>query len=92
MRIKVTHVLGLFFGLVASAASATDAIDPATPKASEDGKTLFYDVRALGLEGQGWSDVKAPFDRYPAKAEGVVRKEVWTLSRHSAGLAVRFVT
>ena len=30
--------------------------------------------------------------RLPAKAEGVVRKPVWDLSRNSAGLCVRFVT
>src|SRR5262249_3188476 len=53
---------------------------------------LWYDVRLLGVEGQGWADTKAPFDRLPAKAEGLVRKPVWDLSRHSAGLCVRFVT
>jgi hypothetical protein len=52
----------------------------------------WLDVRQLGVEGQGWRDVKSPFDRLPAKAEGVVRDAVWNLSRHSAGLAVRFVT
>src|SRR5215475_5218242 len=65
-------------------------IDPSAAKA--DGDTLWYDVRSLGVEGQGWKDVKAPFDRLPAKAEEMVRKEVWGLSRHSAGLCVRFVT
>lgn len=52
----------------------------------------WTDVRALTVEGQGWKEVKEPFDRLPAKAEGVVRKAVWDLSRHSAGIAVRFVT
>lgn len=52
----------------------------------------WTDVKALTLEGQGWKEVKDPFDRLPAKAEGVVRKAVWDLSRHSAGIAVRFVT
>lgn len=52
----------------------------------------FVDARALGLEGQGWqeADLAAPFDRFPRKAEGIVPGGVWTLSRHSAGLAVRF--
>ncbi|MBN2508422.1 MAG: SGNH/GDSL hydrolase family protein [Verrucomicrobia bacterium] len=53
---------------------------------------VWTDVRALGVEGQGWCDTRAPFDRLPAKAEGVVRSAVWELSRHSAGLCVRFVT
>ena len=52
----------------------------------------WLDVRQLGVEGQGWKDVKAPFDRLPAMAEGVVREAVWNLSRHSAGMAVRFAT
>lgn len=69
---------------------AADPLDPATAK--KDGDTLFFDVRPLGVEGQGWSDLAAPFDRLPAKAEKLVRKEVWDLSRHSAGQAVRFRT
>jgi hypothetical protein len=44
------------------------------------------------VEGKGWTDTKAFFDRLPAKAEGVVRKEVWGLGRQSAGLCVRFAT
>src|SRR5437773_1488332 len=51
-----------------------------------------YDDRLLDVEGQGWKDIKAPFDRLPAKAEGKVPDAVWNLSRQSAGLAVRFVT
>ncbi len=53
--------------------------------------TVWYDIRALGIENQGWSDVASPYDRLPARAEGVVRPDVWSLSRHSTGLAVRFV-
>lgn len=52
----------------------------------------WTDIRTLGLEGQGWQDVKAPFDRLPAKAEGVIPGPVWSLSRHSAGMHVRFLT
>lgn len=67
-------------------------IDPSTAKPDEKGNILWYDIRPLGLEGQGWTDVKAPFDRLPAKAEGKVRPPVWGLSRNSTGLCVRFVT
>ncbi len=52
----------------------------------------WTDIRELGVEGQGWTDTKAPYDRLPAKAEGKVRSAVWNLSRHSAGLHVRFIT
>jgi hypothetical protein len=80
--------------LVALALSpiAAEPLEPAKAKPDPDGKTLWYDVRDLGVEGQGWADTKAPFDRLPAKAEGKVRDAVWGLSRHSAGLCVRFVT
>jgi lysophospholipase L1-like esterase len=53
---------------------------------------VWTDIRTLGVEGQGWRDTKAPFDRLPARAKGVVRAAVWNLSRHSAGMHVRFVT
>lgn len=60
-------------------------------KPADDG-IGWVDIRKLGVEGQGWRDIKAPFDRLPGRAEGVVRAPIWSLSRHSAGLAVRFVT
>ncbi|NKB66106.1 MAG: hypothetical protein GKR89_03510 [Candidatus Latescibacteria bacterium] len=53
---------------------------------------IWTDIRDLRLEGQGWTDTKAPFDRLPARAEGVVRDAVWGLSRHSAGLCAKFTT
>ncbi|MGA1199695.1 MAG: SGNH/GDSL hydrolase N-terminal domain-containing protein, partial [Candidatus Latescibacterota bacterium] len=53
---------------------------------------IWTDIRDLRIEGQGWTDTKAPFDRLPARAEGVVRDVVWNLSRHSAGLCVKFKT
>ncbi|MBB5283911.1 lysophospholipase L1-like esterase [Rhabdobacter roseus] len=43
------------------------------------------------LEGQAWpQEVKAYFDRLPARAEAEVRKPVWDLSTQSAGLMLRF--
>ncbi len=52
----------------------------------------WYDTRHLDVEGKGWIDTKSFYDRLPAKAEAVVREPVWNLSRHSAGMCVRFVT
>ena len=71
-------------------ADAGDRLDAKQARVDEKGAILWYDIRPLGVEGQGWKDTKAPFDRLPAKAEGVVRPPVWGLSRNSAGLAVRF--
>lgn len=43
------------------------------------------------IEGQGWpGEVAEGYDRLPARAEQLVRKEVWGLSRQSAGLMIRF--
>ena len=53
---------------------------------------FWTDIRSLGVEGQGWTATKKPYDRLPSKAEGVVRGPVWNLSRDSAGMHVRFVT
>ena len=55
-------------------------------------ETQWTDIRQFGVEGRGWDDTKEFYDRLPARAEGLVRKPVWDLSRNSAGLCVRFVT
>ncbi len=52
----------------------------------------WYDVKNIGVEGKGWTATKRYFDRLPAKAEGRVPEKVWNLSRHSAGMSMRFVT
>lgn len=59
---------------------------------SAEDSTRWTDIRQWQLEGQGWTDVAAPFDRFPARAEGKVPSSVWGLSRQSAGMHVRFVT
>jgi hypothetical protein len=60
--------------------------------AQENLTLKWVDIRELGVEGQGWRDVQQPYDRLPAKAEGRVPPAVWNLSRHSAGMHVRFAT
>jgi lysophospholipase L1-like esterase len=52
----------------------------------------WQDAASLTLEGLAFPDRKSPYDRLPARAEGVVRPEVWNLSRDSAGVAVRFIS
>ncbi|GAA4793503.1 SGNH/GDSL hydrolase family protein [Olivibacter ginsenosidimutans] len=45
------------------------------------------------LEGQLWPrETKDPYDRFPARAENIVRKVVWDLSTSTAGEQVRFRT
>jgi hypothetical protein len=71
-------------------ASAGEPLDASLAK--PDGAVLWYELNRLDVEGQGWNETKAPFDRLPARAEGVVRDPIWQLSRQSAGLCARFVT
>lgn len=52
----------------------------------------WHDASSLTLEGLGFKDRKSPYDRLPGRAEGVVRPEVWNLSRDSAGVLVRFIS
>ena len=70
----------------------TRAQEPASVEPKLEDGLAWYDVEQWGVEGRGWSETKRYFDRLPAKAEGVVRPPVWSLSRHSAGMAVQFRT
>lgn len=52
----------------------------------------WRDVKDWGVEGKGWTDTERFYDRFPSKAEKTVPGPVWNLSRHSAGMLVRFET
>jgi hypothetical protein len=58
---------------------------PASPP-----ELAWHDARKFNLEGLGYTDLKSPYDRLPARAEKVVRPAVWDLSRDSSGVLVRF--
>src|SRR5262245_34860970 len=77
----------LVLGWIVVAAGAV-AAQPQKPAL----ELVWSNLRDLDVEGKGWSDTKAFYDRLPGKAEKMVRDAVWSLSRHSAGLCVRFVT
>jgi len=59
---------------------------------AEDAEFIWHDLQSLKLEGQGWTDTEAPYDRLPVRANGKVTEAVWNLSHHSAGMCVRFQT
>lgn len=67
----------VLFGLVTTVAAA---------------ETVWTDGNTLTVEGRAFEDRAATWDRLPAEAEGVVRDPVWSLSRDSAGIAIRFTT
>ncbi|HMP06800.1 MAG TPA: SGNH/GDSL hydrolase family protein [Lacipirellulaceae bacterium] len=52
----------------------------------------WHEIDSHDVEGQGWTDVQSPFDRLPARAESLVRPQVWALARHSSGINVCFTT
>jgi hypothetical protein len=89
-RLCLLCCLSLLLPISFAGPAATSDKDKAKAKVDDD--LVWHDARQFGVEGQGFTDVAAPYDRLPASAEKGVRKEVWGLSRHSAGLCVRFRT
>ena len=60
--------------------------------AQEANDVRWVEATELGLEGKGWTETAHPYDRLPAKAEGVVRPDVWGLAQNSAGLCAHFTS
>lgn len=75
-----------------AAASPIEKLDPNFAVKDVSGAVLWYDAARLTIEGKGWTDTDRFYDRLPARAKGLVPDPVWSLSRHSPGLCVRFVT
>lgn len=76
-------------------ASRIEKLDPEmAERDSPDEGVLWHDVSTWGVEGRILPDTerKRWFDRLPGDADGLVTEAVWNLSRHSAGMMVRFKT
>ena len=54
-------------------------------------KTLWINGTDLTIEGMGWMEGVADYTRLPHKFESVVTSNVWSLSRHSSGISIRFL-
>lgn len=85
--------------MLAMSAAAMAAVRPFSPPAHaaprhKADKLDWHDVTTWGVEGRGWEDEQRErwFDRLPAEARTKVRQPVWDLSRHAAGMSVRFNT
>ena len=98
-QFKTAAVLGLLLILsghaVAQERPPIEKLDPAlgvNPTAA-DGLD-WYDVTQWGVEGRILPDQERSrwFDRFPAAAQDAVTSKVWSLSRDSAGMMVRFKT
>ena len=76
--------------LFSVAGSAAGALCMAQDSAAQS--IQWIDAKTMSIEGRGWEDQTRLrfYDRFPSKAQGVVRDAVWNLSRDSAGMAVRF--
>ncbi len=88
----VAAFVGACLGLLCLRPIATAGETLSVEKAKVENDMAWYDIKLLGLEGQGFTDTSAPYDRLPGRAEKIVRPPVWGLSRDSAGMAVRFIT
>ncbi|MEO1524351.1 MAG: SGNH/GDSL hydrolase family protein [Planctomycetota bacterium] len=74
---------------------AIGKLDPEmADRASADDGLAWHDVTKWDIEGRILPEQERLrwFDRLPASAESRVTKSVWNLSRHSAGMMVRFKT
>ncbi|WP_010587054.1 SGNH/GDSL hydrolase family protein [Schlesneria paludicola] len=90
--ISIARHLVLIGATLTSSAWAQTLTEPIHGIVDGEHQLAWYDLTLLNIEGQGWRETKLPFDRLPAKAEAIVRPEVWRLSRQSSGICVRFFT
>ena len=89
------HVVLVGFALVASqqaAAAAEHQLSSSVATSDQESNIDWYNAPDIGLEGKAWQDTESYFHRLPARAKGVVRDPVWSLSQHTAGFCLRFAT
>ena len=53
---------------------------------------IWTDIKQLGIRGKGWAEDPLLYNRLPAKAETMVRNDVWDLSHHTTGFYVQLKT
>lgn len=62
-----------------------------TLKKEVDNSTLWINAKDLTIEGVGWGNGIEDYTRIPDKYKDLVSSKIWSLSRHSAGISVRFI-
>ncbi|MBI5817381.1 MAG: SGNH/GDSL hydrolase family protein [Verrucomicrobia bacterium] len=90
---KPRHLIPLSWAFMLATFNVQSAA-PAKPAPPPPPALDWHDVTQWGVEGRAWPEMerKRWFDRLPAAAEGKVTPAVWSLSRDSAGMMVRFKT
>ena len=58
--------------------------------ANDGKKTVYVDASNFPIYGKAIENTSATYERLPASLEGVIRKPVWDLAHHSAGISIRF--
>ena len=71
---------------------STSAISQESPEKKDN--TIYYGKESFLIEGTGVaeSEKESPYDRLPTSYKDKVRKQVWDLSKNSAGISIRFNT
>lgn len=60
--------------------------------ALEGSELVWFDARLIGFEGRAFDDTENFYERLPVRAKGQINDTAWQMSKHTSGLAVRFVT
>lgn len=76
----ISRILLLFVALLSVGTATAAVVD----------ELVYTDMRPYPLLGTLAPDASAAYTRMPDSLNGVVRKELWSLSQNSAGLAIRF--
>jgi lysophospholipase L1-like esterase len=92
LRTAIASLAILAAPLLIFPAIARQPTDKSPKETAKPPELIWHAISPDEVIGKGWKDTKTPFDRLPAQAEKIVRKSLWELSRHSAGLYADFNT
>ncbi len=68
------------------------ALSADSAKSEPDSELLWYDAKLLDVEGKAFTDTEVFYERLPKRALPDVTDMVRTLSKRTAGIAIRFET
>jgi len=92
MKIKLFHLVVCLAIILPITGYSSNIINPKNGVLNTNGTLMWYDATLLGIEGKGWTNTISGYDRLSITTKKKVRKIIWTLSKFSSGLLVRFKT